>query len=65
MVDFEKAYDSVSRSFLDYMFIRFGFSEKWRSWMEVCVFVGNFVVMLNRCPTQEVSIHRGLKQGDP
>lgn len=29
-VDFEKPYDLVSWSFLDYMFYRFGFSDKWR-----------------------------------
>jgi hypothetical protein len=30
-VDFEKAYDSVEWSFLDYMLERFGFSDKWRA----------------------------------
>lgn len=29
--DFEKVYDSISCNFLNYMLIRFGFSEKWRS----------------------------------
>lgn len=28
-VDFEKAYDSVSWSFLEYMLGRFGFAERW------------------------------------
>ena len=32
-VDFEKAYDSVSWSFLDYMLIRLGFCLKWRKWI--------------------------------
>jgi hypothetical protein len=36
-VDFEKAYDSVDWGFLDYMLGQFGFCDKWRMWMKVCV----------------------------
>lgn len=32
-VDFEKAYDSVSWEFLDYMMFSMGFYAKWRSWI--------------------------------
>lgn len=32
-VDFEKAYDSINCNFMDYMLVRFGFNEKWRSWV--------------------------------
>jgi hypothetical protein len=45
-VDFEKTYDSVSWSYLDYMLVRFGFGVKWRSWIRACVFVEN---MSNPC----------------
>ncbi|MCH88112.1 LINE-1 reverse transcriptase like [Trifolium medium] len=64
-VDFEKAYDYVSWSFLDYMMMRFGFGSQWRSWIRVCVFNGNLTVLVNGCPTEEINIQRGLKQGDP
>jgi hypothetical protein len=64
-VDFEKAYDSVDWSFLDYMLGRFGFCSKWRSWMRACVFAGNMSILLNGSPTEEINIKRGLKQGDP
>jgi hypothetical protein len=64
-VDFEKAYDSVDWDFLDYMLGRFGFSDKWRSWMKACVCGGNLSVLVNGSPTNEVHIKRGLKQGDP
>jgi len=64
-VDFEKAYDSVSWSFLDYMMRRLGFSERWCRWIRACVFCGNLSVLVNGCPTKEVNIQRGLKQGDP
>ncbi|MCI07449.1 LINE-1 reverse transcriptase like, partial [Trifolium medium] len=64
-VDFEKAYDSVSWSFLDYMLQRVGFGEKWRRWMKACVCNGKLAVLVNGCPTEQVNISRGLKQGDP
>jgi hypothetical protein len=64
-VDFEKAYDSVEWGFLDYMLIRFGFSQKWRNWMKACIGAGCLSVLVNGCPTEEIHIMRGLKQGDP
>jgi hypothetical protein len=64
-VDFEKAYDSVDWSFLDYMLVRFGFCSKWRDWIRACVFSGNMSVLINGSPSEEINIQRGLKQGDP
>jgi hypothetical protein len=64
-VDFEKAYDSVEWSFLDYMLGRFGFREKWKNWIRTCVFGGSMSVLVNGGPTEEINIQRGLKQGDP
>ncbi|GAU20845.1 hypothetical protein TSUD_120370 [Trifolium subterraneum] len=64
-VDFEKAYDSVDWGFLEYMLRRFGFGLKWIEWIRACVFAGNLSVLVNGCPTSEINIQRGLKQGDP
>ncbi|MCH85394.1 LINE-1 reverse transcriptase like [Trifolium medium] len=64
-VDFEKAYDSVDWSFLDYMLVRFGFCDKWRAWIRACVFAGNMSVLVNGSAMEEINIQRGLKQGDP
>ncbi|WJX67429.1 hypothetical protein P8452_51895 [Trifolium repens] len=64
-VDFEKVYDSVDLGFLEYMLRRFGFGDKWCAWMKVCVCAGNMSVLVNGCATEEISIKRGLKQGDP
>jgi hypothetical protein len=64
-VDFEKAYDSVSWEFLEYMMVRLGFSVRWHRWIRACVFCGRLSVLVNGCPTEEVDIRRGLKQGDP
>jgi hypothetical protein len=64
-VDFQKAYDSVEWSFLDYMLGRFGFCDKWREWIRACVFAGSMSVFVNGSATEEINIQRGLKQGDP
>ncbi|MCI14026.1 RNA-directed DNA polymerase (Reverse transcriptase) [Trifolium medium] len=64
-VDFEKAYDSVDWSFLEYMLERFGFCVKWREWIRACVFAGNMSILVNGSATEEINIQRGLKQGDP
>ncbi|GAU30313.1 hypothetical protein TSUD_211700 [Trifolium subterraneum] len=39
--------------------------NEWRSWIRACVFTGNLAVLVNGCPTEEINIQRGLKQGDP
>jgi hypothetical protein len=64
-VDFEKAYDSVEWSFLEYMLGRFGFGAKWKQWIRACIFCGYMSVLVNGSPTEEINIQRGLKQGDP
>lgn len=32
-VDFDKSYDSVSWTFMDYMISNFGFNDKWKGWI--------------------------------
>lgn len=49
-VDFEKTYDSITWSFLDYMLKRFGFDDRRRAWMRACVFSGNLYVLVNESP---------------
>lgn len=63
--DFEKACDSISWRFLDYMMVRMGFSEKWRKWMAACVFLGSISVLVNGSPTTEFNMEKGLRKGDP
>ena len=64
-VDFEKAYDSVSWSFLDYMLIRLGFCLKWRKWIAACLQSATISILVNGSPTKEFAPTRGLRQGDP
>lgn len=64
-VDFQKVYNSVSSSFMDYMLSRFGLNIKWTGLICAYVFTSNLTVLVNDFPTQEISIQKGLKQGDP
>jgi hypothetical protein len=54
--EFEKAYESVGLSFLDYMIRRFGFGEWWHSWIRACVFCGNLYMLVNGYPTEVINI---------
>jgi len=64
-VDLKKAYESVSWSFLYDMLKRFGFDEKWRGWMRDSVFSESLLDLVNKGHTEEVTISKGLKEGDP
>jgi len=47
------------------MMRRVGICEKWVAWMKACVCGGSMSILVNDSPTEEINIHRGLKQGDP
>ena len=64
-VDFEKAYDSVSWGFLNYMMLRMGFCERWRKWIHGCLATASVSILINGSPTSEFAPKRGLRQGDP
>ncbi|GJZ68953.1 RNA-directed DNA polymerase, eukaryota, reverse transcriptase zinc-binding domain protein [Tanacetum coccineum] len=64
-VDFEKAFDSVRWDYLDDISSRFGFGEKWCSWIQSCLRSSRGSVIVNGSPTEEFQFHKGLKQGDP
>nr|GFA84501.1 RNA-directed DNA polymerase, eukaryota [Tanacetum cinerariifolium] len=63
-VDFEKAYDSVRRDFIDDILWRFSFREKWYKWIQSCLYSSRGSVLVNESPTKEFQFHKGLKQGD-
>lgn len=64
-VDFQKAYDSISWSFLFHMMDRMGFNSLWVKWMKACVCTNFMSVLVNGSPTQDFSVQKGLRQGDP
>ncbi|XP_058776524.1 uncharacterized protein LOC131650829 [Vicia villosa] len=64
-VDFEKAYDKVSWTFLHFMFKAMGFGRRWIKWMELLVFKSDMSVLVNGSSSKEFGVYRGLRQGDP
>lgn len=64
-IDFEKAFDTVSWAYLERMMGKLGFCSVWINWIKSCVFSSSVSVLVNGSPTDEFSISRGLRQGDP
>ncbi|GAU51683.1 hypothetical protein TSUD_414970 [Trifolium subterraneum] len=63
--DFEKAYDSINWQYLQYMMEKMCFCDKWRRWIDECLRSATVSVLVNRSPTKEFKVERGLRQGDP
>ncbi|GJV25153.1 putative RNA-directed DNA polymerase [Tanacetum coccineum] len=64
-VDFEKAFDSLSWSFLFSILDQMGFSLNWRNWIHACLKSAFALVLVNGSPTKEFKLKKGLRQGDP
>nr|GEV94067.1 hypothetical protein [Tanacetum cinerariifolium] len=64
-VDFEKAFDSVSWSFLQDVMLQMGFVSKWRNWIQAFLSSATISVLINGSPSNEFKMERGLRQGDP
>lgn len=64
-VDFEKAFDSISWNFLYKVMSFTGFSQKWISWIRGSLSSARTSILVNGSPTEEFSLKRGLRQGDP
>nr|GEV11082.1 hypothetical protein [Tanacetum cinerariifolium] len=63
-VDFEKAYDSVRWDFLDDIFGKFGFGDKWRMWIQSCLKSSRGSIIINGSLTEEFQLFKWLKRGD-
>lgn len=64
-LDFQKAYDSISWSFVDHMLDLLGFGLRWREWIKQCLTTALVSVLVNGSPTTPFKMERGLRQGDP
>lgn len=64
-VDFEKAYDSKDRGYLDKVMRKMGFPTLWQKWIKECISTTTTSVLVNGSTTEEFPLERGLRQGDP
>ena len=64
-LDIEKAYDKINWNFLTAVFGKMGFKEKWMGWIQWCISIASFSVMLNGSPEGFFRSSRGLRLGDP
>ncbi|RVW88360.1 LINE-1 reverse transcriptase-like [Vitis vinifera] len=64
-LDIEKAYDSISWSFLMKVLKKMGFGSRWMDWMWWCFSTAKFSVLINGVPAGFFSSSKGLRQGDP
>nr|GEY46794.1 RNA-directed DNA polymerase, eukaryota, reverse transcriptase zinc-binding domain protein [Tanacetum cinerariifolium] len=62
-VDFEKAFDSVSWRYLDYVLSQIGFGDLWRTWIRSFLHSACRSILINGSPTAEFSLGRSLRQG--
>ncbi|RVW17085.1 LINE-1 reverse transcriptase-like [Vitis vinifera] len=64
-LDIEKAYDSISWSFLMKVLSKMGFGSRWMDWMWWCFSTAKFSVLINGAPAGFFPSSKGLRQGDP
>ncbi|KAL7614622.1 hypothetical protein Lser_V15G08580 [Lactuca serriola] len=64
-IDFEKAFDSINWGFLDSVMEQMNFGCKWRRWISSCLSSSKASVLVNGSPTEEFSISKGVRRGDP
>ena len=65
LIDFEKAYDSLSFSYIKKCLKFFNFGEIMINWVDILLH--NFSAVINHCGniSQKLNIGRGARQGDP
>ena len=65
LIDFEKAFDSISWSFLDKALAKFNFGSDFRKWVKVLYANSESAVINNGYFTRFFKLERGVRQGCP
>ena len=65
IIDFEKAFDSVSHNFLFKVLNFFGFGKSFQNWVKLFYENASSCVLVNGHFTNRFSIDQGCRQGDP
>ena len=65
LVDFEKAFDSLDRSFLEHTLQSYGFGSKFINLVKLLYTNISSVVLNNGFTTNSFELHRGIRQGCP
>ncbi|XP_043698530.1 uncharacterized protein LOC122649300 [Telopea speciosissima] len=64
-LDMAKAYDRLEWKFIEKVFLRLGFSEKWVHMIMACITLVNYKLLINGSIRGGVIPSRGIRQGDP
>ncbi|XP_073000165.1 uncharacterized protein [Typha latifolia] len=64
-MDMETAYDRVSWQAVVGSLQRMGFPPQWCNWVQACIASPRFALLINGSPTNWITPHSGLRQGDP
>ena len=60
-LDIEKAYDQINWSFILKVLKKMGFGDKWVGWIEWCISIATFSILVNGSPTSFFGSSRGLR----
>ena len=64
-LDQEKAFDRVDRSFLSNVLQKFGFGPVFMRWISILYHDAVMQILVNGFMTDQISLDRGVRQGDP
>ena len=65
LVDFKKAFDSVSHAFIRNALRKFNFDEKFVNWINTLLTDFKSRTLVNGCLCDTINLERGCRQGDP
>lgn len=65
LIDFEKAFDSVSHTFIFKMFDFLNFGPSFKKWLKVFYNKCQASVLVNGTASNQFTLGRGCRQGDP